>query len=414
MSSSSLLTPIITKTEGIRGVIKQKPEDFIVGEISQDFEILDPRVENFKLEGKTGLFTHFVLIKNNIDTSAALDWIAKIWRVPRKNIGIAGSKDKKALTAQRVSVWGIKERLEKGKIQEINTPKIKTKSLCLRLKEMRLGNLWGNFFEISIRDIPLDEATIRSRMMEKFSEIENNATIFNGFGLQRFGDVRPITHLVGEKLLLGDFKAAIREYIGRTYEKETKSAIQSRRIFWETGNIQESLKHLPNYLQIERKLLNGLLRTNNDYEQVFFSLPGQLRKLFIHAYQSYLFNKYLTSRYTKYSKDLLIPIEGEKIVEDEVFAPMVGSKVQLTGKVKEIYENILDDEIISLNDFSKPLSKKLGGTGTLRSIRMRPEKLKLLEVSPDKLNEGKHMARVSFELRRGSYATELLREIMKH
>lgn len=414
MSSSSLLTPVITKTKGIRGVIKQKPEDFIVGEISQDFEILDPRGENFKLEGKKGLFTHFVLIKNNIDTSAALDWIAKIWGIPRKNIGIAGSKDKKALTAQRVSVWGIKEQLEKGKIQEINTPKIKTKSLCLQLKELRLGNLWGNFFEITIRNIPLDKDTMRGRIKEKFREIESSGTLLNGFGLQRFGDVRPITHLVGEKLLLGDFKAAIREYVGRTFEKETKSAIQSRKIYWENEDIQESLKKLPNYLQIERQLLTGLLRTKNDYEQVFFSLPGQLRKLFIHAYQSYLFNKYLTIRYTEYSNDLLIPVEGERIGNDEVYAPMIGSKVQLTGKVKEIYERILEDETVSINDFSKPLSRKLGGTGTLRPIRMRPEKLKLIDVFPDEFNEGKNKARISFELRKGSYATELLREIMKH
>ncbi len=409
----SLLTPTITKSEKINGIIKQKPEDFIVGEIQQNLEMLDPREEAFKLEGKKGLFIHFVLVKNNIDTSAALDWIAKIWGVPRKNIGIAGSKDKKALTAQRVSVWGLKDKFKKGETQMINTPKIKTKSLCLQLRELRLGDLWGNFFEITIRNIPLDEYTIETKLKKKFEEIKKDLTILNGFGPQRFGDVRPITHLVGEKLLLGDFKSAIREYIGRTFEEEPKNASQSRRLYWETGDIEETLKQLPNYLQIEQKLLNGLLRTKNDYEQVFFSLPGQLRKLFIHAYQSYLFNKYLTIRYNDFSEDLLSPITGEKTVDNKIYAPLIGSNIQLDGEVEEIYQKILESEIVTLNDFSKPMSKRLGAIGTFRTIGMKPEKLQLIEIETDDLNEGKNMAKISFELRKGSYATELLREIIE-
>ncbi len=413
MSSSFLLTPAITKTEGIGGDIKQKSEDFIVGEITQDLEVLDPRNKTFKLEGKKGLFVHFVLIKNNIDTSDALDWLSKIWKIPRNNIGIAGSKDKKALTAQRVSVWGIKERLDEGKVHQLDLPKIKTRSMCLRIKELRLGNLWGNFFEVIIRNIPLDEPTIKSRLRETFKEIEIMGGILNGFGQQRFGDVRPITHRVGEQLLLGDIKAAIKEYIGRTFKEESKNSQRSRKIYWETGDIQETLEHLPNHLQIERKLLKGLQKTNNDYKQVLFSLPAQLQKLFIHAYQSYLFNKYLTRRYMEYSKNLAIPIDGEKISDNIVYAPMIGSKIELTGAVEEIYDKILDKETVSFNDFSKPLSKKLGGTGTFRSIRMKPEKLKLIETEPDELNEGKSIAKISFELKRGSYATEFLREVMK-
>ena len=412
MSSGFLLTPITTKSERITGIIKQRPEDFIVGEISQDLEKLDPRDDNFKLGGNKGLFIHFVLIKNDIDTSSALDWIARIWGVPRNYVGIAGSKDKKALTAQKVSVWGIKERFENGKIQEINTPKLKTKSLCLQMKELRLGDLWGNFFEIKIRGIPLDKNIIEAVIKEKLTEIKQKKSILNGFGVQRFGDVRPITHLVGEKLLLGDFKAAIKEYIGRTFEEESTDTVQSRKIYWETENVKETLKHLPSHLQIERKLLGELLRTNNDYEQVFLSLPIQLRKLFIHAYQSYLFNRYLSIRYESYSKDLLNPIEGEKIVNQDVVAPILGSKTQLSGEVEEIYQTILENEAVTTNDFSKAMSKKLGSTGTFRTIMMKPEKLKLLEIAKDDLNENRNLAKISFELQKGSYATELLKEIV--
>jgi len=409
---ASLLTPITTETQGIKGSIKRKPEDFIVGEITQNLEVLDPRLENYKLEGKSGLFLYFVLIKNNIDTSSALDWIAKIWNIPRKNISIAGLKDKRALTAQRVSVWGLKEKFEASKIMEINTPKIRTRSLCLRLKELRLGDLWGNFFEITIRNIDLDRVTIENRLRNKFKEIEEKGNILNGFGIQRFGEIRPITHIVGEKLLLGDFRLAIKEYVGRVFEQETKEEVEFRRTYWETENINQTLGLIPKYLQIENKLLYGLLQTNNDYKQVFLSLPLQFRKLFIHAYQSYLFNKYLSIRYSTYSKDLSTPINGEKLIDGIVYAPLLGSKTELKGDVEEIYLKLLEKERVSLEDFYKPLSQKLGGVGTYRPIRMLFEKMQFLETSSDELNENKNKAIISFHLRRGMYATELLKEIL--
>ena len=410
---SDLLTPVITKKPRVNGIIKQKPDDFIVGEISKNLEILDPRAEDFKLEGRKGLFIHFVLIKYNTDTTTALDWISKIWNVPRNNIGIAGSKDKRALTAQKVSVWGLKEKFEEGKIQKINTPTIKTESLCLRLKELRLGDLWGNYFEITVRNIAMNQTEIEKKLKEKLKEIENNKSILNGFGIQRFGEIRPITHIVGEKLLLGDFKSAIKEYIGRTFGKESEDEANARKLFWDTENSEETLKVLPNHLHIERNLLKELLRTRNNYEQVFFTLPLQLRKLFVHAYQSYLFNKYITIRYNEYSNDLQSPISGEKLVNDEVMVPVIGSKIELSGETKEIYQHILSQEIFSLDYFYKPLSKKLGGTGTFRSIKMNAKDLQVLDVSADEINENKNKAIISFQLRKGSYATELLREIIR-
>ncbi|MCG3227062.1 MAG: tRNA pseudouridine(13) synthase TruD, partial [Candidatus Heimdallarchaeota archaeon] len=119
-----LRVPSIIDSKGVGGKIKQIPEDFIVGEIIEDQQVLDPREDQFKLPGRTGLFLHFVLIKRNLDTSNALDWVSKLWRIQRDNINVAGLKDKRAITAQRVSVWGVKDSFEKGMIKEIDLPTI--------------------------------------------------------------------------------------------------------------------------------------------------------------------------------------------------------------------------------------------------------------------------------------------------
>lgn len=408
-----LQTPKILDSEGIGGRIKQIPEDFIVGEIIENQQILDPREKQFEIPGRTGLFLHFILIKRDIDTSDALDWIAKIWKTKRENINIAGSKDKRALTAQRVSVWGLKDSFENGKIKEIDLPTIKTKSLALRLKEIRLGELWGNFFDITLRDIQLPKEEIGDRLESIQREIKKLGGILNSFGMQRFGEIRPITHLVGRKLVEGDIKEAIRIYVGKVFEGESERITNARNSFWKNQDAEQALDLFPSHLRIERKLLFSLQKGRQDYKQAFSSLPIQLQKLFVHAYQSFLFNRYLKIRYELYSEELSKPISGEILRDNSVYIPLIGANTKLEGQMGEIYMTILEEEGISLQEFQKPFTKKIGGRGAFRSISFEPKDIRVEEIGDDDLNEGKNKVNFNFKIQKGSYATEFLKEIIK-
>ncbi|MHA2357396.1 MAG: tRNA pseudouridine(13) synthase TruD [Candidatus Heimdallarchaeaceae archaeon] len=410
---SNILRPIFTQSMGIGGEIKQKPEDFIVSEILENHQILDPRKDVFDLPGKTGLFLHFVLIKRDIDTSAALDWISKLWNIPRDNINLAGSKDKKALTAQRASIWGAKELFESGKIKEINLPTFSTKSLSFRLREIRLGDLWGNAFDITIRDISHSSDVIRETINSVMNEINENGGVLNSYGIQRFGEVRPVTHLVGKELLKGDIKQAIKLYVGKVFENEPTETKEARSVFWENEDIKTALDLFPSHLSIERKMLVNLIKRKKDYKQVFLALPRQFQKLFIHAFQSYLFNRYLKIRYEEYSKNFEEPISGEISKERNIYAPIVGFKTELSGEVEEIYSRLFEVEDVKIEDFQNNFINKIGGKGTFRSITFMPKKFELNEIKQDDLNENQNKARISFEIQKGSYATELLRELMK-
>lgn len=408
------MTPYVTKTEGIGGRIKLKAEDFVVGEIIDNNYILDPRKNDFELPGRKGMFLHFVLVKQDIDTSNALDWIAKLWNIPRNHISIAGSKDKKAITGQRVSIWGIKNQFEKGKIEEINLPKIKTKSLCMKLNEIRLGNLKGNFFDVVIRDISLNPEETRDRIQSCIKEIENKGGILNSFGTQRFGEIRPITHLVGKELIKGNVREAIKIYIGKVFEEEPSETKIARELYWKTEDPKKTLNLLPKYLKIEKKLLHSLEKRKNDYLQAFDSLPIQFRKLFIHAYQSFLFNKYLTLRFENYNESLKEAIEGEKKEGKLIYAPLIGGKTQLCNQTKEIYNKIFEEQEIDINNFQQPSIIKMGGKGTFRSIGFTPHKTTISEVTHDEYDKTKTKVRISFQIQKGSYATVLLREFMKN
>ncbi len=411
MNSDSLLVPTITKSERVIGHIKHQSEDFIVCEKIDENHILDPRIETYNLPGKKGLFLHFVLIKNNIDTSVALDWISNLWKVERNDLSIAGTKDKRAFTAQRVSLWGVKRRYEEGNLKEITLPKIKTKSFCFRIKDIRLGDLWGNAFDITIRRIPTEATIIQSSLETKIREINDFGYLLNSFGQQRFGKIRPITHLVGEKLLLGEVREALKIYVGKSYGTESQEALDARKLYWETENPQDVLKIIPDQMHIEKKILKYLQKHKN-YERVFLSLPLQFQKLFIHAYQAYIFNKYLKIRYNEYSKNLCEPLFGEKIIDNVSYAPLIGNKTELTGQSKEIYSKILENEEVSLHDFNRSLAVKLGSRGSYRALGMKAHNLLINDIAEDELNPGKFKANLSFELRKGSYATEVLKEIL--
>lgn len=411
--SSKLLTPLITESQGIGGKIKHFPEDFIVSEIIDKEHILDPRVERIELPGKPGLFLHFVLVKKDIDTSDALDWLARLWKVERNDISIAGSKDKRAFTAQRVCIWGLKDKFESGVLNTFDLPKIKTHSLCLRLKEIRLGNLWGNAFNITIRNINQFQEETQKLIEESFEDIHTKGGVLNGFGIQRFGELRPITHQVGKILVQGDFELAIKTYLGKVFDGESEEIQKARKIYWETEDCNEALEFFPKFLTIERKLLRELIKRRMNYEQVFFSLPQQFRKLFVHAFQAKLFNRYLTVRWNECSQDLQKSITGETVKDGKIYAPIIGRKTVLSGDVKNIYEEILNEEEININLFQNQIVQKIGGQGTFRAISFSPNNLQIENVLEDETNSAKTKAEISFKIPKGSYATELLREIMK-
>ena len=150
-----------------------------------------------------------------------------------------------------------------------------------------------------------------------------------------------------------------------------------------------------------------------NFEQAFFSLPPQFRKLFVHAFQAKIFNRYLTVRWNEYSQDFQKSILGETTKEGKIYAPIIGRKTILTGDVKNIYEEILSEEEIDIDLFQNHTIQKIGGQGTFRAISFLPDNLQIESILKDEVNSTKTKAEISFKIPKGSYATELLREIMK-
>ena len=377
-------------TEGIGGKIKQVPEDFVVEEVTPDEKPLEVDKDIGFNKGELGEYLHFTLQKYNWDTIRALKVISNRLNVSRKRFGFAGTKDKRALTTQRVSVWDTKvEGLQKIRLKDITL-----RDFSYADERINLGDLWGNRFIVTVRKIDLLENSIDKRINLVMDELDSG--IPNFFGVQRFGTVRPITHQVGEWILRRDFKRAVMVYLSAVYEKESEESREARRVLSETEDFKEALKRFPKHLGYESSMLNHLAKNPTDYIGALRELPKKLRWMFVHAYQAYIFNKTLSEYMRK-------EIEVEKL-------PLAGSEIELD----EITARILKEKEISQKNFKIEEMPELSSKGMYRDCFMYIKGFEVVSTGKDELNEGKRKAAIRFSLLKGSYATTVLREIMKN
>jgi tRNA pseudouridine13 synthase len=288
----------------------------------------------------------------------------------------------------------------------------------------------GNKFRILIRDTSdLENDT------ENAKEILTQLTeqgVLNYYGWQRFGKNRPNTHIVGKYLTKNDLKGAVDSYIGNPYPEEANH-IKAARELYDNGYYGEAYDSMPAGMRYEKMMLRTLMKekknneelTDESYKKILLSLPKPLSRMFIHAYQSFLFNKAVSERsklgLNKYVEgDIIIDNEEhlvhqfeekeiqEKIINFEVHpsAPLFGSKMPIAGGVVgEIEREILDHENLKLEDFKVTKMPKLGSHGLRRAIRF-----KVWDIEVKNTDDG---IMVEFSIPKGCYATAVLREIMK-
>ncbi len=413
-----------SKTPGIGGVIRQQIEDFVVGELTN------------RIETTNGTYLIVELTKRNWDTHRLIRELSRILRVSQDRFGWAGTKDKRALTIQRISIWDMKEE-ELGRVQ---LKDVELKVVGRSNKKISLGDLWGNKFKITVRNIRLNIDETLSRVRSINRDLEKGAPNF--FGVQRFGENRPVTHIVGEAILRGDFKEAALTYIARPFPEEPDEIKRARQYVWETCDFKEGLKTYPIRLQFERAMMNYLIAHEEDYTGAFTVLSPNLQKMFLHAYQSYIFNIILSRRirdslsiHGAYPGDIVcfknemgMPDTSrlQKVTDDNldginnlinrgrafVTAPLVGYDTNFAaGRPGEIERDVIRELNIDVAGFKVPSMPGLSSKGLRREIVL-PFKPKY-SAADDEINPGKTKLILEFSLQKGGYATTVLREYIK-
>jgi len=413
-----------TPYPGIGGKLRSVTEDFLVEEIFSYPE----QVEN-------GNFVIAEVSNKNWETHRLVKELSKKLHISRMRIGFAGTKDKRSYSTQLMSFKNItKDELKDIKLKDVSFDNIYSSN-----KAVNIGKLIGNKFRIVIRNI---DKNVSSNQIQKIVlYLKEQGGYPNYYGIQRFGVVRPITHLVGKHIVQGDFEKAVMKYIGYPIEGEPDETYELRKELEKTKDFSKALDSYPVYLNFEKAILNKLVLDPNDFVSALKELPKNLLTMFINAYQSYLFNKILSKRICQNIPlnkaiigDIIIPIRKDKKSDDFIFVKqsniekvnkqiskkkafvsglLVGNNpIFSNGEMGEIEHSIIEQEKIDYRDFIVPEISFISSSGSRRALFATITDFDW-KLKSDKFNKGKQELNTKFELQKGCYATSLLREFMK-
>jgi len=358
-----------------KGFIKDSPSDF---------KVIEDACRKKKEEN--GKYTYFTLVKNDWTTSNALNKIAGYCHVSWKRFNFAGTKDKHAVTQQLISVKGVNaETLKKLKIKDLEL-----KDFFQSNEELKLGELYGNKFIVKVNDY---ESKNAKGVLEKFEEFIRNG-VPNYYGEQRFGIQRPDNHLIGKLIIREDYENALKELLAQTYPQEGEVSANARNYLMNNwGKWEEAYNKFPKYLRIERIILHHLIKHPNDYVNAIRKLPKNIAKIFVYAYQSYIFNNAVSEM-----------IKRGLLTSFELELPGYDSDMNKIGGA--IIEEILEKEGVKLSDFKVTSYPEISCRGTKRNTLIFPE-----EFITEKIAKNNYT--ISFKLPKSSYATIVLRELIQ-
>lgn len=417
-------------------------------------------------------YLHFSLYKENMETFEACSQLANKVRTQVKFFSFAGTKDKRGRTVQRISVSMVEAKSILGAARCIRN--LEVGNFSYKDKEIKLGDHNGNRFELVIRHVNKGE-DVTNPILHYF---QNNGFI-NYFGMQRFGTMAISTHDIGRALLKSDWQTAV-ELILKPREGEGMEVVRrARKVWWDTNNSRKALEILSSGRKdwmIEAKLLQGLVKMHKqDLVGALNFIPRPSRQLYVHAYQSYVWNKVVSRRIKEFGTlvmlgDLVKADDGDmkdeggddseeskvKVITEveglsifDVLLPLPGHKVKYPDNFQLGWiEEILKEDGLTLDSFANSV-KDYNVPGDYRQIVTKARDVSWYNTTFDDANgnitksdkdrleesrngkkedeegtdgstltdekkEGKFSALVvSFSLSSGSYATMALREIMR-
>jgi len=374
-----------TNFKGCGGKIRTHVKDFQVSEI-----LSKKAMATISQEGNYAVYK---LKKQGIDTNHSLSNIFKKHHIRLKSLGL---KDSSAITEQFVYA----EKKNKS-IDSVSEIKYSIKRIGFVKKPLSKKDMIGNQFKIRIVDA--------SKEIEKFNEYKK---ILNFYGYQRFGSKRPVTHLIGKALIQKDYEKAIHFLLSYRSKYDSAENSKLREKLSDRSNFSKLLTEIPFQMDLERAVVNQMIQDENP-KNALRTIPLNIRRFFVQAYQSFLFNKTLSAAFTD-GEELFLPQQGDVCYDKKgtlgkfsndpdqrLSIPFIGYAYYKKTRFNYQISKILEFEEVSPKDFFLKEMQELSNEGGFRNSSIKCEDIKA------------NQNMITFTLSRGSYATIVLREIMK-
>ncbi len=395
-----------TKIIGIEGRIKQSPDQFVVE------EIIDSSFDISTNSDNEHLYPLYQLKKDGIDSNHAVKEAETATGLKLKVVGL---KDAKAVTTQYASV-NARQRNAKNKLV---TEHCTLDLVGYTSKPIVKGKLLGNRFIIKINDF---RGNVEQSVTELQEHIDKHL-VANFYGYQRFGSSRPVTHLVGKEIVKRNFREAVNLFLCYSNENESEHNKEIREMCNDASNFENVLKVMPDKMDLERVMVEELAKSSDPIKAIR-RLPITIRRLLLQAYQSYIFNKTL-SIVIKEGHEIASPKQNDvcfSFMHNDMnmiglnrfnidtknlqlpAIPLAGYAFRDDNKYSAIVKKVMEEESVSMKDFYVKELQEVSVEGGFRQASM------LCREFSYSLN---YSLETKFVLNKGSYATILLRELMK-
>lgn len=321
------------------GIFKQQTADFQVEEIL-----------SFPLTGE-GEHLWLWLEKEGENTDWAMQQLAKWAKIPFRDVGYAGLKDRQGITRQWISLR-IPSLIDPD-FSSFDFPNLRILNAVRHQRKLQIGGLQSNKFIIVLREVVGDKALLEKRLAQIAQQ-----GFPNYFGEQRFGK-QGYNLTMASRLFAGEL---------------TKLRPANRKMF-----ISAARSWLFNAILAQRIEQKGW---NQAWLGDVFQLDGS----------------------DKWFVDDGSPNLATRVLEQDLHptGALVGSgDLPSAGRVLE-----LEAEVCNHNQAWLQGLQALDMKQDRRSLRALAQNLSWQWLGDDQLQ-------LSFELRRGSYATMLLRELME-
>lgn len=313
------VTEYLSKKNVLCGHLKQFADDFIVTEISNEGSPrCISRINNFidvhQLH-KRNQFVHFTLLKANRNTNEVLQLLSRACNVSPKIFSMAGLKDRRGVTFQRLA-FKQKDLPIETLSQAISSVKWDNANIIGDFEHsnapLSMGELAGNRFSIIIRNIDCTQEKEGNLVLKEACESIAKMGVINYYGRQRFGTGITTSADVGALLFRRKYEEACKMCIF-SMETPDQNANLSRELYLK-GDYNGAAKAMPKRMLTEHAISTYLAqsKTQIDFEGAFAQFAPQKRQLFYNGLASLLWNKAITDRIQNFGSHV---VEGDLVVE---------------------------------------------------------------------------------------------------
>ncbi|KAF2624951.1 pseudouridine synthase-like protein TruD/Pus7 [Macroventuria anomochaeta] len=312
-----------------------------------------------------GEYLHFSLYKENKDTMEVVGFLGSKLNSGAKAFAFAGTKDRRACTVQRLCV----KRQTAERIAGFNRSLFNAAvgDFEYRKNDLKLGDLMGNEFTITLRDCKFqNEEGMNAIQRQAFANDVVGKAIrdfsekgfINYYGLQRFGSFAASTDQVGRKMLQDDLKGAVDDLLNYSevalaaaegtsnsnilVSQDDRNRAKALHLWRTEGKGPAALELLPRKFTAERNIIQHLSSRNSksgrhdrkaDWQGALMTIPRTLRLMYVHAYQSLVWNVVAGKRWATH---------GDKVVAGDLV--LVNEHLDKTGNASSTANTAIDQD----------------------------------------------------------------------